>query len=1314
MGEVWKALDQASGQPVAIKLLLGHAAEEAARFAREAQLLAKLSHPRVVRYVAHGASAIGAVSGASAVGAVSGADAGEAPYLVMEWLDGEDLAARLACGPLAVDESVGLAVAVAEVLGYAHERGVVHRDLKPSNLFLPGGLLSAVKVLDFGIARAGHATRMTRSGMLVGTPGYMAPEQARGEASLDARADVFSLGCVLFECLTGEPAFGGEHVAAILTKVLFEETPSVQRVRPEVPSALDDLLRRMLSKRREDRPLNGTAAVMALRALRELPSEPSRASVRAPSLTGSEQRAMTVILVSASASAPAEAAVYNGASTLAVTPEDTALLREAARHGGAAEQLIDGSVVVVMTGAGPATDLCAQAARCALSLRPLAAGRRVALAMGRGERTARSIGPAIDRVARLAGAPAGVSVPESAVVIDEVVAGLLDARFEVTEAEGVFSLHGERSLAEGTRLLLGKATPCVGRERELGTLRALITESAEENTAQAALVIAPPGVGKSRLAQELLQEVRAQEGALSIWTARGDASRAGSPMGMLGQALRSACGIHEGEPLETRRQKLSTQVAAWVVKDKRRRVEEFLGEIIGAPFPDEESLPLRAARLDARLMADQVRAAFLDFVGAACEEAPVLVVLEDLHWGDRATVQLLDAALRYLEERPLFVLSLARPEIRELFPALWEGRRLHEMRLIELSRRAAERLARHALGERADADLLARIVRLSEGNAFYLEELIRWTAEGKGSDMPETVVAMVESRIGALDEGARRLLRAASVFGEVFWVGSVAALLGGEARRSEVMTGLAALVEREILVRRLESRFPGEEELSFRHALLREGAYAMLTEADRTLGHRLAGDWLEHKGEQDARALAEHFDKGGDGPAAGRHYLRASHQANWGGGALEAATLARRGLALPLPGDLRVRLLGALCETAIWQPDIAASMAHEAEELMQAAPRGSAPWAQGIAARLSGAAVAGDTKEILVAAGALEQADVAPDAVYPMMVTLALATHALEMVGRAADVDALYAKLDAITQTAEGQSAIAMCLVHLSMASLEARKDNLAGHLEHARKGQELAKQCGHRRMESIATLTMVTSTWCLGVPDEAERLLRTVTLSDDEVSLISSYRPFTLAWMLADRGALGEAQACAERLVSLGRSRSLPYEEGRGHWALAEVLRRAGHLDSAGHEAEAALAMLGAASPLDIPGVLATKAALRLAQRRPDEALAAAEEGMSRYAAMGICSHFLRGSYLRLVHIESLEANGRHDEACAALANARGRLLAMATKIGDPAYQKSFLENVPENRRILDLARQWLGEGGEAESLSRGADAHASPIAAG
>src|SRR6185436_2564479 len=151
MGRVFRARDRDSGEAVAIKLLSDVREHHIARFMREVELLAELSHPGIVRYVSHGVMSSGEL------------------YLAMEWLDGEDLTTRLAREPLTMGDSVKLATRVAGALGVAHARGIVHRDLKPSNLFLPGGEVEQVKVLDFGIAAQEGRTQLTQTGVAIGT-----------------------------------------------------------------------------------------------------------------------------------------------------------------------------------------------------------------------------------------------------------------------------------------------------------------------------------------------------------------------------------------------------------------------------------------------------------------------------------------------------------------------------------------------------------------------------------------------------------------------------------------------------------------------------------------------------------------------------------------------------------------------------------------------------------------------------------------------------------------------------------------------------------------------------------------------------------------------------------------------------------------------------------------------------------------------------------------------------------------------------------------------------------------------------------------
>src|SRR5678816_1386208 len=249
MSTVFRARDPISGETVAVKVLSDQQSHLAERFAREVKVLAELSHPGVVRYITHGVTSSGKL------------------FLAMEWVDGEILKTRLQRGPLAVGESVTLATRVAEALGVAHARGIVHRDLKPSNLILPGGRVDLVKVLDFGIAQREGKTRLTQTGMMLGTAGYMAPEQARTSEQIDARADVFALGCVLFQCLTGVPPFDGDTTAAILAKILFGTAPRVSKLWPEVPESLDALVAQMLAPEPALRPSDGANLAAALAAL---------------------------------------------------------------------------------------------------------------------------------------------------------------------------------------------------------------------------------------------------------------------------------------------------------------------------------------------------------------------------------------------------------------------------------------------------------------------------------------------------------------------------------------------------------------------------------------------------------------------------------------------------------------------------------------------------------------------------------------------------------------------------------------------------------------------------------------------------------------------------------------------------------------------------------------------------------------------------------------------------------------------------------------------------------------------------------------
>src|SRR3990172_9482452 len=242
MGVVYRARDAKLGRDVAIKVLpadLSHDAERLSRFEREARLLASLNHPNVATL--HGFE-----------------EASGTRFLVMELVEGETLADRIARGPILIDEALSLFRQMAEGLEAAHDKGIIHRDLKPGNVKVtPEG---KVKVLDFGLAKvfsAGPAsgpqsesptvTRIpSESGVILGTAAYMSPEQARGK-TLDKRTNVWSFGCCLFEALTGRAAFLGETVSDTLAQILEREPPWGALPR-RTPRSIRKLLERCLTK----------------------------------------------------------------------------------------------------------------------------------------------------------------------------------------------------------------------------------------------------------------------------------------------------------------------------------------------------------------------------------------------------------------------------------------------------------------------------------------------------------------------------------------------------------------------------------------------------------------------------------------------------------------------------------------------------------------------------------------------------------------------------------------------------------------------------------------------------------------------------------------------------------------------------------------------------------------------------------------------------------------------------------------------------------------------------------------------------------
>ena len=294
MGEVYRARDSRLDRDVAIKVLpenVSASPKAMERFAREAKAVAALSHPGILAIHDFGAE-------------------GSTAYAVTELLEGETLHQRLAGGPIPPRKAVDFAVQIANGLASAHERGVIHRDLKPANLFLTRD--GRVKILDFGLARlqtpaeqdsdarvpeAPTRTRHTEPGMVMGTAGYMSPEQVRGHV-VDHRTDIFALGCVIYEMLSGKRAFQRDTSAETMTAILREEPPDFSTAKRPIPAGLERLVRRCLEKRPEERLQSARDLAIALDAVSGGDTSSIQAAVpsEAPSRTSRSMAGAAAVL----------------------------------------------------------------------------------------------------------------------------------------------------------------------------------------------------------------------------------------------------------------------------------------------------------------------------------------------------------------------------------------------------------------------------------------------------------------------------------------------------------------------------------------------------------------------------------------------------------------------------------------------------------------------------------------------------------------------------------------------------------------------------------------------------------------------------------------------------------------------------------------------------------------------------------------------------------------------------------------------------------------------------------------------------------
>jgi class 3 adenylate cyclase/tetratricopeptide (TPR) repeat protein len=586
---------------------------------------------------------------------------------------------------------------------------------------------------------------------------------------------------------------------------------------------------------------------------------------------------------------------------------------ELERFGGTVEKFIGDAVMAVFGAPVAHEDDPERAVRAALAVRDALVddGLEIRAAVNTGEALVSLDANAAEGEALVAGDVVNTAARlQSAAPVNGVLVGAATHRatervIEYREAEGVAAKGKSAPVpaweAVAPRARLGVdishhgGAELVGRELEVRLLYDAL-DRARSGSLQLVTLVGVPGMGKSRLVWELFQRIES-EIEFTHWRQGRALSYGGGAFGAIAEAVRSQVGALESDSPDDLEQKLCAALEPLPLAEDERdwvavRLRPLLGLGTAEPAAREESF-----------------VAWRRLFEAIADVRPLVLVLEDLHWADEGTLDFAEHLADWATDSPLLVLCTARPELLERRPG-WGGGRLNSqtVALAPLADDAAARLLGLLL-ERSvlDADVQARLLQQTGGNPLYAEEYARMFSQGEvGEALPDTVQGVIAARLDLLEPAEKEVIQAASVLGKVFWRGGVEALGSAESLDET----LQRLVRREFIKRERGTMMAGQAEYAFRHALVRDVAYAQLPRASRAEKHRLAANWIETTATGRPDLVAHHYGEAlALGRAAGADvtqlenaarvaFRAAGDHAHSLGAIPEAAALYRQALAL--------------------------------------------------------------------------------------------------------------------------------------------------------------------------------------------------------------------------------------------------------------------------------------------------------------------------------------------------------------------------------------------------------------------------------
>lgn len=944
MATVFRAYQPSMDRHVAIKVIhasILHDPGLRERFQREARLIARLEHPHLLPvYDFDGEH--------------------DPPYIVMRYLEGGTLKEVRQRGEVPRDELLYILRQLAGALDYAHRQGVVHRDLKPSNVMIDRE--GNAFLTDFGIARAsGGEKDLTGTGFMVGTPGYMAPEQARGDGVADKAADIYSLGVIAFEALCGSAPYEHENGFEIILAHINNPIPNASERSPDLPKAVDAVLARAIAKERTDRFPTATEFIESLTHALEI--KPSDAPTALQSMTqmlsvdqlnkmmkqkaesetpgsgtpSDQQRQMTALSIDVKDLAEIlyEKGFDAERARKAMDGLWSALSGVATEHGGTVQSRAEEAGLILWGRDRAREDDSENAIRAALQMRDrvLAQTRKVLgtawepteenpLPFMAGITT----GPVLleretsSGTYMVSGAPITLAgrlreaAPPGGILVAHETFTLVRGVFNFTQHESI-RVRGRKDPIEVYLVTQAKArafrsramgiegveTKMIGREIELRLLQEALTLTLEDGETQVVTVVGEAGIGKSRLLFEFSTWIDLQEQRVWYFEARATQPSMLQPYSLARDLFSFRFRILDSDPLSVVHEKFVKGIAGFLGENSVRKAH-LIGQLVGFDFSSKADV--EAALKEADAFRREAQEYLGEFFTTASKTSPVMIHIEDIHWADDRSLDIVNNLVRENTDLPLFVLCMSRPSLYERRPQWGEGQRFHErIQLEPLSQLSSRRLVRELLKNVPEVPTALRdlVVDRADGNPFYIEELIkaliddRVILKGEGTwsvdttrlstvRVPATLTGVLQSRLDTLPTPLHQVLQRASVIGRVFWDAAVIHLSRESAglKPAEVQAMLEELRDREMILQREESGFAGTVEYVFRHAILRDVTYETVIPRQRRALHRLVGDWLLEVGgersEEQTLLVAEHYHSAEETSLAAEQLLKAANR----------------------------------------------------------------------------------------------------------------------------------------------------------------------------------------------------------------------------------------------------------------------------------------------------------------------------------------------------------------------------------------------------------------------------------------------------